>query len=85
MAWEHKEGQGSVKENDKGDNPRRPDWKGDGMWGGVVYDIAIWRGSTKDGVRKYDFKIAPKVADHQQERVPSAPPMRRDMDDEIPF
>lgn len=42
MAYEHKEGSGSLFKNDKGTNPARPDYRGDIMLNGVLYEISGW-------------------------------------------
>lgn len=42
MAYQPKEGSGALFKNDKGDNPARPDYRGDVMLGGVLYEISGW-------------------------------------------
>jgi hypothetical protein len=42
MAYEPKEGSGALFKNDKGDNPSRPDYRGDIMLGGVLYEVSGW-------------------------------------------
>jgi len=42
MAYTPKDGYGAMHKNDKGDNPARPDYRGDIMLGGVVYEISGW-------------------------------------------
>lgn len=42
MAYEPKDGSGSLFKNDKGDNPNRPDYRGDIMVEGVVYSLSAW-------------------------------------------
>lgn len=42
MAYEHKEGSGALFKNDKGDNPARPDYRGDLMVGGILYEVSGW-------------------------------------------
>ena len=39
---------GSLFKNDKGDNPNRPDYRGDICIGGVVYSLSAW---IKEGQR----------------------------------
>ena len=48
MAFEQKEGQGSLFKNDKG-NDRQPDSRGRIMIGGTVYEIAAWERTSKNG------------------------------------
>jgi hypothetical protein len=42
MAYEPKEGAGALFKNDKGENPARPDYRGDIMLGGVLYEVSGW-------------------------------------------
>lgn len=42
MAYQPKDGQGALFKNDKGDNPARPDYRGDIMLGGVLYEVSGW-------------------------------------------
>ena len=51
MAYEHKEGQGSLFKNDK-QNDRQPDFKGTIMIGGTTYEIAAWNRTSQNG-REY--------------------------------
>ena len=47
--FELREGRGSVFMNDKGDNDKRPDMKGDGLYYGIQSWISVWKNKTKDG------------------------------------
>jgi hypothetical protein len=49
MAYEYKEGQGSLFVNDKGDNPSRPDRTGKVMIGGKMYKISGWIKESTNG------------------------------------
>ncbi len=84
MAFEHKEGWGSLTKNEQhevGDN--RPMMKGDGMYNGEIVDVAIWPGKPdKNGTLRYSVKIAAK---EQQARVPGSAKTPVNIDDEIPF
>jgi hypothetical protein len=42
MSYQPKDGSGALFKNDKGDNPQRPDYRGDLMVGGVVYEVSGW-------------------------------------------
>ncbi len=42
MGYQQKEGSGALFSNDKGDNPARPDYRGDIMLNGVVYELSGW-------------------------------------------
>lgn len=46
MAYEQKEGQGSLFRNDKQGNERRPDYRGTIKINGKVYRLSAW---VKDG------------------------------------
>lgn len=48
----HEEGQVSVFVNDKGDNPKRPDYTGQGKFRGEMFKISLWKTTSKDG-KKY--------------------------------
>ena len=45
----HDEGQVSVFINDKGDNPKRPDYTGKGKFRGEMFSISLWKATSKDG------------------------------------
>lgn len=50
MAYEMKEGEFVLFANDKGDNPKRPDRRGEMMIGGKIIRLSGWiRESKKDG------------------------------------
>jgi len=49
MAYEHKEGQGSLFVNEK-KNDRQPDFRGSIMIKGVMYEIVGWKKTSKSGV-----------------------------------
>jgi hypothetical protein len=42
MSYQPKEGSGALFKSDKGDNPSRPDYRGDIMLDGVMYEISGW-------------------------------------------
>jgi len=47
--YTHDEGQVSVFVNDKGDNPKRPDYNGKGKFRGEMFEISLWKTTSKDG------------------------------------
>ena len=51
MAYEYREGQGSLFKNDK-QNERHPDFKGSIMIKGVMYNISAWSRTSQNG-REY--------------------------------
>lgn len=42
MAFQHKEGQGSLFKNDRKEKANQPDWKGTGLYKGEVVEISAW-------------------------------------------
>ncbi len=74
--------------NKKGDNPKRPDYRGEVNIGGVIYELAGWiRESKKDGSKfiagAVKVKDAPKPAPTQPKPSSFADPQAED--DDIPF
>lgn len=50
MAYEHKNGSFSLFKNDKGDNEKRPDYRGTGKdLAGQSIEVAAWLRDGKDG------------------------------------
>lgn len=78
MAYQPREGSGSIFTNDKGDNPARPDYRGDIMLGGVLYELSGWiKPLPSDPSRRFlSLAGKPKEARQQQGRQ-SPPPARR--------
>lgn len=69
---------GVLFRNDKGNNPKRPDYRGSGNWNGAEFNISGWvKESRKDGSRFLSLKFEPKKA---IETIP-----KQEFDDEIPF
>lgn len=80
MAYEHKEGQGSLFKNDK-QNDRQPDFKGTIMIGGTTYEIAAWSRTSQNG-REYlslqaglprQNDAAPQQGEYRQQYRPAQP------------
>jgi hypothetical protein len=86
MSYQPKEGSGALFKNDKGDNPARPDYRGDVMVGGVVYELSAWiKPLPADASKKFmSISAKPKQARNGDSRAPSAsrPPPRRPYDDD---
>ena len=51
MTYQPKELSGSLFKNDKGDNPNRPDYRGDICIEGVVYSLSAWIKEGKPGTK----------------------------------
>ena len=91
MAYDHKELSGSLFKNDKGDNPSRPDYRGDCKIGGEVYEIAAWVKDGKNG-KFMSLSFKPKQERAAKEYQPTQAEVRsevsglkRDLSDEIPW
>lgn len=78
MAFEQKEGQGALFRNDKGDNPNRPDYKGEILIDGTLYEIAGW---LKDGAKGKFLSLSAKPK--EQQRKPAPKP--KELEDDIPW
>ena len=73
---------GVLFKNDKGNNPKRPDYRGTGNWGGREFNISGWiKESRKDGSRFLSLRFEDK---QQQRQTPKADEGFED-DGQIPF
>jgi hypothetical protein len=80
MAYEPKEGSGSLFKNEKGDNPARPDYRGDIMLDGVLYEISGWIKPLKRDPSKRFMSLSGKVKRPRQQSgnpEPARPPAQR--------
>jgi len=85
-TYQHKEGKGSVRPNQFKTDDRHPDLKGDGMFNGVVFDIAMWQRDNGG----YSVSISPKRQPNADAPAPAPAPARAAgggsrLDDDIPF
>lgn len=55
MAYEHKEGQGSLFKNEK-QNDRQPDFKGTILIGGITYEVAAWERISQKGEKYFSLQ-----------------------------
>lgn len=56
----------TLGRNNKGNNPKRPDFRGEMRLGGKIYDLSAWiRTNTTKGTKFFSGRV--------QERVPKAP------------
>ena len=70
---------GVLFKNDKGNNPKRPDYRGSANWNGAEFDISGWiNESKKDGKKFLKLKFEPKKAIE-------TPPKQEFQDDDIPW
>ena len=69
MAYEHKEGQGSLFRNAK-QNDKQPDLKGTILIGGVTYRVAGWERTSQNGTSFISLQAEP-LQDVKSQRTPS--------------
>jgi hypothetical protein len=82
LAYELKDGQGSLFMNDKGGNEKRPDRRGELNIGGVIYKLSGW---LKDGSKGQWLSLKAEVKEttapaEQQRTAPAI-----DDDSSVPF
>ena len=80
MAYEHKEGQGSLMPNKyKQEGDRKPSYKGKIKVGGKLWDIAAWKQSFTSGDEYFGLKVSePYVKPEEQ-------PTQQGEDSSLPF
>ena len=85
MAYEPKDGSGALFKSDKGENPNRPDYRGDIMLGGVLYEVSGWiKPKPSNPQEKFMSlsgkpKQAKQVAPVQKPKVDSFEDMQNDV------
>jgi uncharacterized protein (DUF736 family) len=57
MAYEHKEGRGTIFPNDYKVQENHPDFRGKAMWKGEIVEISMWKGETQNGAEKFSIQI----------------------------
>jgi hypothetical protein len=89
MSYQPKEGSGALFKNDKGDNPARPDYRGDVMVGGVLYELSAWiKPLPSDATKRFmSLSAKPKTNGNAQQRQNGnrPPPRRPAYDDDDAF
>jgi len=87
MAYEPKEGSGALFKSDKGENPNRPDYRGDIMLGGVLYEVSGWIKPKPSNPQEKFMSLSGKPK--QAAPAPKPQPMPsagfEGMEDDIPF
>lgn len=85
MAWEPREGNGSLFLNGKRDKESQPNYRGDILLNGVLYELSGWIKKTAKGDNF--LSLAGKVKEERvQKPAPSTEHGRvADMDSDIPF
>ena len=88
MAYIPKDGSGALFKNDKGDNPARPDYRGDIMLGGVLYEVSGWVKPKPMNPSEKFLSLSGKPKDVQGTSKSAAPQKAApapDFDDDMPF
>lgn len=80
MAYELKDGQGSLFINDKGDNDKRPDRRGELNIGGTIYKLSGW---IKEGTKGPWLSLKAEVK--EDDKPVSSPKHTPNLDADIPF
>ena len=83
MAWETKEGTGSLFKNGRRDKDSQPNATGEAKIGGVIYEVAAWTKKDKNGNPWQSLSFRPKGEDASRREPERNPPA--DFDEEIPF
>ena len=81
MAYVPKDGSGSLFKNTRKEKDSHPDYRGDLMIGGQLYEVAAWVKEGKSG-KFFSLSAKPKQAEPPREHKPAA---RDRDDDDIPF
>lgn len=81
MAYQMKDGTGTLFKVQDKKNERGPDYTGDCMIGGEVFRMAAWIKESESGRKFMSFKFEPK---EEQQSRPAAKP-RPVEDEDIPF
>jgi len=87
MSYEPKDGSGALFKNDKGDNPARPDYRGDITINGTTYELSAWIKPTRNDASKKFMSLSAKPKDGQRQPTRTeqrAAPQQRAHDFEDP-
>lgn len=89
MAYEQREGQGSLFKNGrKEEGSKQPDYQGSVMIGGVAYELAGWLKTSATGIKFMSLAAKPKQEREPAQRVERKPKDSgsiAEMPDEVPF
>jgi uncharacterized protein (DUF736 family) len=84
MAYEIREGQGSLWPNEDRRSDNAPNATGKFMINGELFKIAAWTRETRDGDKRYmSLRIEPDSGGNGRSSAPSA--RRDEPDDDLPF
>lgn len=82
MAFEHKDGQGSLFRNERKTTDSQPDYRGQVKIDGKLLDIAAW---LKEGAKGKFFSLSVSEPRQQQAQQPVAAGNQGITDDDLPF
>lgn len=85
-TYQPKDLSGSLFKNDKGDNPNRPDYRGDICINGQVYSLSAWIKDGRPGTKMEGRKFMSLSAQPKQDTyapAPTAPRMTQDQRDAV--
>ena len=83
MAYEHKEGSGAIfKNTKKAEGSKQPDFRGDVLIGGTLYEIAGW---TKNAGKGPFLSINVKPKESTQQKEGGGKRYAEDIDSNFPF
>lgn len=88
--FQQRDNSGALFKNDRKEQEKHPDYKGDALIDGVAYEIGAWIKEGRNGKKFMSLSFKPKQGDaaapQQDTRRGSAhPPSSGYMDEEIPF
>lgn len=70
MSFQQKNNTGALFRSQKGDNPKRPDYRGTANVDGLDYNLSAWLQKSKKGETYMSLKLEPKEG--QQRREPGS-------------
>jgi hypothetical protein len=86
MAFELKEGQGTIFKNRRKEKETHPDWSGELKLGGKIYYISMWDKESEKAGPWFSVSTKEKTFKEIKEKVEKAEVKgRSDFEDEIPF
>ena len=86
MAYEHKEGSGTLFINRKKTKPTQPDWQGEILINGVLMNLAAWTKLTKNGDEWLSVSVSEKREENRAPAGSNPAGSKFDkLEDDIPF
>ena len=82
MAYEQKDGQGSLFRNKRKEKETHPDYNGSFKIGGVEYWLSGWMKEAKSGEQYMSLSVKPKET---RQDPPAATAEPKDFNDPLPF